>query len=196
MPKTHVKKRIKMQYTRKNDIKGGALLERFRRKKITNETRQHVIEPKKKFGTRLRNLSFRVGKALERFKLSADEKLFGDIPLIPNDFYKPENDGDGDLFILIKKRIKSAFNYEENKGITIPNYKHYTHYKISKPVDVFIFKKGPPSDRIPCVEGIFNISELIINDANYEVKLIVKNDGYSAVFSSLNFTFIVKPESA
>jgi hypothetical protein len=212
--KTQIKKLIKSQNnTRKNDIKGGAgLFKRFRRNP-TPDVRENVPtplslsqngesipaitsapEPKKKFGTRLRNLAFRVGKALERFKLTADEKLFGDIPLIPNDFYKPEYDGDS--FIVIKKQIKKAFKYEDDKGIQIPNYPNYKHYTTFTPLDVFILKKDSTSDRIPCVEGIFNISELIINDTNNEVILIVKNDGYSAVFSSFKFIFIVKPDSS
>ena len=159
MPKTHVKKRIKMQYTRKNDKMGGA-------------GPRVISEPTKGYGRQ----SLFKGLNYLKTKVAGDESKLYTKELI-----------DSSSKVDISIQMKNVFKYSDN-NTKIDNYDNFKYYKGDIPVKVFIVNKT--NTPIQCIPGIFEINGYILNQSNkQEIKLIIKQDGYSAMFHSNNFDF-------
>lgn len=158
MPKTHVKKRIKMQYTRKNDIRGGAV-------KVASRGDNEPM----RFGNRFRKGIARAAKAINT-SVQFDAKL-----KYPNKI---------NIDIAYIKRI---FNINK-PGEDVDNYKNYESYTFNN-IDILIENKNKSEPNTPCMQGEFKINGLIWNKKDKQLLLVIKHQGYSAVFHSSNFDF-------
>jgi hypothetical protein len=167
MPRTHIKKRIKKQNTRKNNIRGGAA--------ATNR-----FEGKTGPLRGLRRMAASIAS-----KAEYDPRTIYTQKIFNYDKIPTQN--------IIQQDITSIFKTDENKP-GIPYYTNVKYYSNFKPIDVLMVKKTTKEkqDLTRCIESEYLIDKIIINGV--DIILITTQEGYSAAFHSNVYNFFINPK--